>query len=86
MFLKDTCSTCLPPPPSTSPRAISTPAALHSLSYLPLIWYLHKDDMCIGESRICPGLEESSFLTSVTSNLHRPASDVLIIQLTGILH
>lgn len=65
------------------PQAISTPAALHSLSCLPLIWYFHKDDICIRQSRKCPGSTEYSFLTGVTSDLHRPASDVLTIQLTS---
>lgn len=68
------------------PQAISTPAALHSLSCLPLIWYFHKDDICIRQSRKCPGSAENSFLTGVTSNLHRPASDVLTIQLTSTSH
>lgn len=68
------------------PQAISTPAELHSLSYLPLIWYFHKDDICIRQSRKCPGQGENSFLTGVTSNLHRPASDVLTIQLTITSH
>lgn len=68
------------------PQPISTPAAQHSLGCLSLIWFLHKDDICIKQSRKCPGLGENSFLTGVTSNLHRPASDVLTIQLTSTLH
>jgi len=75
----------LPPPSPLPPRAISTPAAQHSLGCLPLIWYFHKDDMRRRWSRTYPGSGESSFLTGVTFSLLRPASDLLTIQLNSTL-
>lgn len=83
ILLKDRAQKCLT---SSTPEAMCTPAALHSVSFMPLIWHFHKDDICIRQSRKCPESVGNCFLTGVTSTLRWPSSDVLTIQLTSTLH
>lgn len=65
-----------------SSQSVTAPAAP---LYLPLLWHFHTDDR-LGRAGRRPGLAENSLLTSVTSNLHSPDSDVLTLQLTSRSH